>query len=1142
MTTIRKIFYTSLFIAILAISFFCAFAQNMEDPLAQGFKNPPDSAKPRTWWHWTGSNVTKEGITKDFEWMKRIGLGGMQMFDVGTGGGQPVEKKTVFMTPEWLEALKHAASEADRLGLEMTMAASGGWSETGGPWVKPEQAMKKVVWSEMTVEGPKNLIWKLPQPPFVNGQIRDLPLRGLGEPVEQPQSADPTYYEDTKVLAYLTPKDSVRMEDLNPRVTSSAGIIDASALVDDSLITSVSLPIPDKGKPAWIQYEFAQPFKARAVSFAISASGIFGSSVPIGAIEASDDGKTFRTLARLPGEEHNIRPINVRTFAFPETSAPFYRLELTHPSLGMRGFGDAGPGFVTIVPQKQYTILEFKFYSDGRVNRWEDKASFAPLFEFDTLTTPKQPPSAVIERGREIDLSSMMSKDGTLNWTVPAGKWTILRMGYSLTGAKNNPSTPASQGFEVDKLNPRYVEAYFHGYTDRISQTLGPLFGKSLRYLLMDSWEANSQNWTNDMIAEFHKRRGYDPTSYLPVLSGRVVESAEISDRFLWDYRRTVADMLAENHYGKISELLHQCGMGLYAEAVGVSLPILEDTLLVKKHVDIPMGEFGLMGSDWVPPVPAVPYMGQDNRQNDYWADIRGAASAAHIYGKPFVGAESFTGGGYEAPGLLKWVADYWTSQGVNRFIFHTSAHQPLDTKPGNTMVGTHFNRNITWAELALPFTTYLARNMYMTQQGVFVADIAYYLGEGIPSSPPYWEKLKPEAPKGYDYDFLNTDMLLNGLSVKEGRLLLPSGMSYSLLALPESREMTLPALRKLRELVAAGAIVVGPKPIKSPSLAGHPQVDKEVASLADELWGETDGRTIWERSYGKGRVFWGLPLADVLAVLGVPPDFECTRPESDVLLLSIHRRAGDADIYFITNQKNRAENVSVCLRVDNKEAELWRADTGAIELVEYSIAGGRTTVPLRLEARESVFIVLRKQTLSPSRDLPLETVTPLATLSGPWDMTFPPNLGAPPRLRLEKLASWTAQADDGVRYFSGTATYTKDVEAPQSWFLPGARIQLDLGEVLDIAQVSVNGEAPQILWKAPYKMDVTARLKPGANHLGIKVTNQWTNRILGDQALPADKKILAPPPATGMSMRGPSQPTESGLIGPVTFSSVAVK
>jgi len=348
--------------------------------------------------------------------------------------------------------------------------------------------------------------------------------------------------------------------------------------------------------------------------------------------------------------------------------------------------------------------------------------------------------------------------------------------------------------------------------------------------------------------------------------------------------------------------------------------------------------------------------------------------------------------------------------------------------------------------------------------------------------------------------------------------------------------------LRKLRELVAAGAIVVGPKPLKSPSLAGYPQVDKEVASLADELWGETDGRTIWERSYGKGRMFWGLPLADVLAELGVPPDFEYTRPEPDALLLSIHRRAGDADIYFITNQRNRAENVSVRLRVDNKEAELWHTDTGAIEPAEYSIAGGLTTVPLHLEARESVFVVLRKPASSPSRALPQETVATLATLSGPWDVAFPPNLGAPPQLRLEKLASWTAQADDGVKYFSGTATYAKDVQAPQSWFQSGARILLDLGEVLDIAQVSVNGEASQILWKAPYKLDVTGILKPGSNRLEIKVTNQWTNRILGDQALPADKKILTPPPATGMRMRGPSQPAESGLIGPVTLSSAAMK
>jgi len=1076
---------------------------------------------------------------------------------VGTGGGQAVEKKTIFMTPEWLDALRHAAAEADRLGLEMSMAASGGWSETGGPWVAPEQAMKKVVWSELQIEGPRQFSGKLPQPPSVNGPIRDLRRaeRSMGGQQAAPPPPDPTLYGDSVVLAYRTPEDEVRMADLSPKVTSSAGAIDASALTDENLATSISLPVPEDGKPAWIQFEFARPFRARAFSVAVASTGGYGSSMPLGTVQASDDGNTFRTLVVLPGQEHNIRPIMVRTFAFPETTARYYRVELTRPSYGMRGIripGAAGPGLGGApgggggggrgVTQggRSYNFTEMVFHSSARVNRWEDQASFAPLFEYDSAATPTVGGAAVIDRSTIVDLTSKFSKDGTLDWEVPGGRWTILRMGYSLTGAKNNPAVPVSQGFEVDKMNPRHVEAYFRGYTDPISKALGPLFGKSLRFLLMDSFEANSQNWTDEMISEFRKRRGYDPIPYLPALAGRVVESGEVSDRFLWDFRRTLADLFAECHYGTMSELLHQRGMGLYAEAAGISLPILEDTLLTKKYVDVPMGEFWVRGAGWVPPVPAIPYLGQDNRQNDYWADCRGAASAAHIYGKQVVGAESFTGGGYENPALLKWMADYWAAQGINRFIFHTSAHQPLDTKPGNTMVGTHFNRNITWAELALPFTTYLARTSFLLQQGQFVGDIAYFVGEGIPASVPYWEKVKPEAPSGYDYDFVNTDVLLHRMTVQDGRLVLPDGMSYAVLVLPESDRMTPHVLRKVCELVEAGATMVGPKPVKSPSLGGYGAADKEVAALADEIWGGADGRTIWQNSYGKGKVIWGLPLADVLAMQHVAPDVEYTHPETDTLLVSIHRWAGDTDIYFLSNQRNRAEDVQVRLRVNGKAPELWHSDTGATEPAEYATANSRTTVPLHLEARESVFVVFRQAATSPSRQLARPVRTSLSTISGPWDVSFPPGLGAPERIRLESLTSLTAHSEEGVKSFSGTATYTKDVEAPQTWFRAGAKILLDLGAVRDIAEVRVNGKALGILWKAPYVVDVTGILKTGKNRLEIKATNQWTNRIAGDRALPAEKKILAQAPSGGFGGFGGTQsPPESGLLGPVTVVSV---
>ncbi|HEU4391029.1 MAG TPA: glycosyl hydrolase, partial [Blastocatellia bacterium] len=470
------------------------------------------------------------------------------------------------------------------------------------------------------------------------------------------------------------------------------------------------------------------------------------------------------------------------------------------------------------------------------------------------------------------------------------------------------------------------------------------------------------------------------------------------------------------------------------------------------------------------------------------------------------------------------------------------SAHQPLDTRPGNTMVGTHINRNITWAEQAGPFMTYLARNSFLLQQGRYVADLAYLLNEGAPSTMPFWGAgLRPPPPEGYSYDYVNADVLLNRMSVDgEGRIKLPDGMSYRLLVLPEIDRMTVPVLRKIHEMVEGGATVAGPKPLKSPGLVGYPNADLEVASLAGDLWGDLDGVSRTTRRYGKGTVVWGLSLAEVLASLRVPRDLEFSRA-LDSNLCWIHRRDGDTDIYYLANRSDRPQEIDVRFRVSGKEAELWHADTGAIEPTDYNIAEGRTVVPLRLEERESVFVVFRRAAASPSRTSSRKAGTTLATLNGPWEVRFPPNLGAPAMIQITNLESWTANGDEGVKYFSGTATYTKTINAPRSWFRPGARLIIDLGVVRDIAELSVNGNALGILWKAPYRVDATAALKPGTNRLEIKVTNEWTNRLTGDRSVPADKRVL---PASGPPRAGPGPPqtlVESGLLGPVRVADIVM-
>ena len=480
-------------------------AQFVSDALEQGFRTPPDSAKPRTWMHWTNGNVTEEGITKDLEWMKRVGIAGFQIADVAAGSGQVVDKKINFGTPEWYHAVRHAAEEAKRLNLEMSIFSSPGWSEAGGPWVKPEQAMKKLVWSETHLEGPQAFSAKLPEPPSNEGPVRDLSAGA------RPDA--PKFYRDSAVIAYRTPADAHDMAALQPKATTNNGPIDAGPLLDDSLNTSVNIAAPKDGGPAWLEYEFDQPFTARALSLGCR------SRIPVGRILSSEDGVHWRTLAMMPGPQ-GYHGAAIRTFAFPAMTAKFFRIELDGagllPAAVIHG-GDA-------IPTPQYTITEAIFYSDARVNRWEDKGAFGSLMDrYDVSPTPYAPASAVIDLKTVVDLSGELDQDGTLHWQVPDGNWTILRMGYSLTGAMNRPATPAGSGYEVDKLGAKYVAAYFHGYMDPIHQALGDLTGTTLRYMTMDSWEAGMQNWTDDMIAEFRQRRGYDPTNWLPVLAGRVV-------------------------------------------------------------------------------------------------------------------------------------------------------------------------------------------------------------------------------------------------------------------------------------------------------------------------------------------------------------------------------------------------------------------------------------------------------------------------------------------------------------------------------------------------------------------------------------------------------------------------------------------
>jgi hypothetical protein len=1079
------------------------------DRLADGFASPPASAKPFVWWHWMNGNITQEGITHDLEWMNRIGIGGFQNFDAALGTPQVVKERLVFMTPPWRDAFKHAVQTADRLGLEMSIAGSPGWSESGGPWVKPEQAMKKLVWSETRVAGGKRFHGPLAAPPGIAGRYQDQPL-GAGI-TDDAGKAVPDFYRDVAVIAFAVPP--VDATPLQAVISSSAGPIDVTLLSDGHLVKGVVLPFPKNGTAAWLLWDLGRPQAIRGLTLAFGGTPqldfLIDTARLQAELQASDDGVTYRSIAKL-----NDSAVGERTIAFNPVTARYFRLQLPTPPPSKMPF--TLPGMVIPTATEQI-VTEAVLHLAPRVNRAEEKAAFFIGTGLDTSPTPEASAADVISGATVIDLTSQMHADGSLDWTPPKDNWTVLRFGYSLIGVTNHPASPEGTGLEVDKLSREHVKAYLETYLDRYAAFLGPdLMGaRGLRGMVNDSWEAGAQNWTEALPQEFQARRGYAMTRWLPVLTGRVVDSAASSDAFLWDFRRTLGELLTENHYGQLDALLKARGMIHYVESHETGRAFIGDGMDAKRTATVPMSATWVSGNN--PPA-------------SYDSDVRESASVAHLYGQNLVAAESLTTSGPAfayAPVDLKATADRMLSNGLNRFVIHTSVHQPLDDKaPGFTLgpFGQYFTRQETWAEQAGPWISYLARSAFLLQQGHFVADVLYYYGEDSNITSLYGAGL-PSVPAGYAYDFANPHAL-TVLHVRDGALTTASGMSYRVLALdPRTRWMSLDVLRRIASLAGDGAIIVGNKPQNTPSLADDAS---EFHRLADAVWGAGDASG--SHKYGKGQAIRAPTLAEAMTMLGIAPDFSYSVPGSDAQLVYVHRRLDDGDLYYISSRKAAAVNLEASFRVVGKAPELWYADTGRRVPASYRIEAGRTIVALPLEAQDAVFVVFRQATADAERRLPVPTRTVVADLGGPWQLTFQAGRGAPSSAVLPQLGSWTTNADAGIRYFSGTADYHRKLPIQRAWLATGSRVELDLGAVKSLAEVLVNGRSVGILWKVPYRIDLTDALKVGANDLEIRVTNLWPNRMIGDKQPGASKITFA----TLDPYTADSPLLESGLLGPV--------
>jgi len=1117
--------HTAFALLVNAAALSQAAPQAAKDPLRAGFENPPNSARPRVWWHWMNGNITKEGIKLDLEWMHRVGIGGFQNFDAALNTPKLVEKRLVYMTPEWKDAFLFTTKLAEQLGLDEAIAGSPGWSESGGPWVKPAQGMKKFVWTETVVQGGQPFTGALAKPPTVSGPYQNIPVFDfVGMLSGQKPVPIPEFYADSAAIAYRLPESEVLFAD-QPKITSSSGTIDAALLADGDFVKTTILPKAPVHQQAWVQFAFTAPQTIRALTFALGGpvnpfADISGGTSPGPDFEASDDGRSFHKVATVPNNGSQVH-----TISFSETTSRFFRLAFTtspSPSGPPAMQFDADFGDFNFAPPTEYPIAEIALHTGARVNRAEEKAAFTPLAaDLAASPTPSFSAADATAKNDVVDLTSKMHPDGTLDWTPPAGRWAILRLGYSLLGITNHPASPEGTGFEVDKLDPAAVKSYMNTYLDNYKSAVGPLMGKrGLRYVISDSWEAGAQNWTDNLIPEFSKRRGYDPRPWLPVLTGRVIESSEASDRFLWDFRHTLSDLLTEYHYDQLTAMLHERGMGHYGESHESGRAFIGDGMEVKRTNDVPMAAM------W------TQKPGVNKELYGYDADIRESASVAHIYGQNLVAAESMTassGAWAWSPETLKPTADKELAMGLNRFVIHTSVHQPLIGKaPGLALgpFGQWFTRNETWAEEAKAWITYLARSSFLLQQGHFAADVAYFYGEDSNLTAIFGDHL-PDVPPGYNYDYFNADALIHKLSVSKGILTTPSGMSYRILALdPRSQQMSLPVLRKIQELVEAGAVVVGAKPTSTPSLSDS---DAEFHALADQLWGTGAGKA--EVTTGKGRVFGGAKISAALDTLKIARDFSYSQPETDSELLFVHRHLTDADFYFVDNRRDRPETLDATFRIQGKQAEIWRPDTGAIEPASFQIRDGRTTVPLTLEPWGTVFVVFRKPASTRARTLPAAQQTSLASLEGPWDIQFQPGRGSPEKLTLATLASWSENSDPGVKYFSGTGIYSKTLEAPADWFKPGAHLWLDLGSVKNLAQVTINGKPLGLAWKTPFRLDATAALKPGANHLEIKIISLWANRIIGDRQPNAPKQYTFTSPKF---YKADAKLIPSGLLGPV--------
>jgi alpha-L-rhamnosidase len=1179
------------------------------------FLKPGPDAGLSVVWHWTGGVVTKEGITADLEGMALSGINHVMWFTFQPGQNSNTDVKGIEqLTPEWWDMVTHMLNESKRLGITIAPHINSSWGPAGGPWITPEFSQQVIVWTELDIDGGKPFSGILPRPqrPVAQG-------RGFGAPpptnTASAQAAPPAlsaeaqaqktlldnYYRELGVLAFPIPADwNETNVTLKAKVTTNLPVIDLKKVIDPANTERVI----STDKEGWLQFAFDKPFTLRSVTVhpggGAPGMGPAGGNPYITAhsleVQASDDGKTFSKIGALEPMYNSWQTSGVTklTHTVPQTIAKYYRLvynpksPIGYDEAMKAGSRTGGGDFRNMI--EPLGLASVLLSSTATVHHLPGKN--ASQWGRSRLVTDEEiPAEACVAMDTIIDLTDKIKEDGSLSdWTPPSeGKWKLMRFGYASKG------TTTGGGLQQDKFSSEASEITFNSWYKIIREKI-PGGDKVIKVLNIDSWEAGSQNWSPVFRDEFNRRRGYDVLKYLPSMAGVMIGSGSITEGFLLDARRTMGELISDNFYGTFHRLCKENNSILTTECPNPT--INSDGFEFYKNADWCGSEFWVRASqNWKP------------------NDIADSIAGARLYGKKVIFAEAYTGGSWQDhPFSLKAMGDHHYATGINRMLLHVWGEQyKPDRVPGIPGAGTPFNHlNTWWMPAAKAWGDYMRRSQALLQEGKHVSDAIYFIGDNMPCRALVDPKLgfgfaaDPAMPEGYAFDSINRDGLLNLTTVKDGLITIAGGLTYRTLVLRPLDNLISPEVAiKIRELVAAGAVVVGPKPVNSSNLEKGASGKATVLKIAEEVWGNVDGVSVKENKYGNGRVIWGKSMAEVMSELGVPPDVRFRNPVATLTgkplevtmsapdgtnpvlvgefrkgwgIEYMHRMGEGYDFYFLTNQEYFPVSVEVEFRISGKIPELWFADSGKIvEAPIWREENGHTIIPVEFDPAGSVFVVFRKEASeadqivdisagdpSEKRKLQLQGIDSdlevWASGSGQWSLksrsgrtlAFKADVPAPvpvdglwdvsftirksPKTVQLQTGSWTNESDPDVKYFSGTATYSKEISVEADKIKKNRRIILDIGDVRDIARIKLNGKDLGVLWKAPYKLDITDASRSGANMLELEITNTWVNRLIGDAGLPQEERstYLAGGGMGRSAINANSPLLPAGILGPV--------